>query len=492
MTQPLKSTALFAALSLAFVLGAAPPVLACRVGDPVFTSDHRSGDLEGDLADYGRIHMDAADPSCAQAATWALTAKIKNTIDARPDEFTGWLRGAHVSMIFAAALRIGANGFATKDLDNQLQRVAASYAFNRDASCGNIEGTNSCLDDYSQAAVGYAWIAAYKYRRDPNDASVATFRSAAIAQIGNFFGEVCIHSADGSPTLLCNGSVAGLADGTHETISFNHGGQMPPYGFGLMTSIASAVLGLQAAGHNYKFSSYPGQITIARALMKEMQQHVDTTVTPAAFKNDCSLISRDALGAYAFAPSFACGGPDGYQPEMYALFSFYKKKLGGVPGQGSSGVYQSSAFRASLFDIGPTSMAFFGVARHQVYGQHGHDWWVTTPAWMPFDRYNPKGFLEALSATGLAQGWACDQDAPTQSIPVDLYAGATKVTVTLVRADSASEPAVAAECGGGSYHRFWIQLPSWTRGQAISAYGLDYTWYGVTPLPCLQTGGCSW
>lgn len=465
---------------------------ACKVADPVFSASYRWNDLNGNLNDYGRIHEDADSPSCAQAATWALTSKVKNTIDTNPSEFQGWLQGAHVSLIYAAALRLGANGFATKDLDTQLRRLETNYAFTIDGGCNNVGGTNNCLDDYSQAAAGYAWIAAYKYRRGDSAAGVATFRSAAISQIGNFFNNVCIHSPTGNPTLLCNGSVAGLQAGTDEVISFNHGQQMQPYGFGLMTSIASAVIGLKASGHTYSFGSYPGQQTIAWGLMKEMQAHVDPAPSPDQFKNDCYTISRNGAGVYSFTPDRKCGGDlDNYMPEMYALYEFYRQKLGGIPNQGTPGVYQSTTFRSSHFDTSSTSMAFFGYARREVYGDHGYSWWLTTPEWMPFDSYNPKGFLEAISATGLAQGWTCDQDAPAKSNVIDLYAGASKIT-DVVRANAYSEAPIKTECNGGDYHRFWIQLPSWTQGQTITAYGLDYTWFGLTQLPCLQPGGCKW
>jgi hypothetical protein len=479
-------------LSLITLFGATAASAACRVEDPVFASYYRWSDMEGNLADYARIHEDAGNPACAQQATWALTAKVKSTIDANPGEFQDWLRGAHVSLVFSAALRIGANGFATKDLDDQLRRLETNYAFTLASDCNNIGGTNNCLDDYSQAAPGYAWIAAYKYRRGHSAASVDSFRQQAITQIGNFFNNVCIHSWTASQATLCNGSVSGLQYSNDETISFNHGGQMPPYGFGLMTSIASAVMGLKASGYTYNFASYPGQQIIAWGLMKEMQKSVDTAPTPDAFKNTCYSITRPGTD-YVFTPNFPCGGPDGYKPEMYALKPFYDLKLGGIPNANVPGIYQSSYFRTSLFNTGTTSMVFFGMARSEVYGDHGYNWWLSTPEWMPFDTADPKGYLEAISSTGLAQGWTCDPDAPTKSNVVDLYAGTTKIfSATILRADSASEAAIRTECGGGDYHRFWIQLPEWTRGQNITAYGLDYTWYGFRNLACLQAGGCRW
>jgi hypothetical protein len=54
-----------------------------------------------------------------------------------------------------------------------------------------------------------------------------------------------------------------------------------------------------------------------------------------------------------------------------------------------------------------------------------------------------------------------------------------------------SEPEVNQRCGGGSAHRFAVQLPPSARGTALTTYGLDYTWYGFTQLPC-STANCNY
>jgi len=485
------------------ILGVPASQAACKVEDPVFASYYRINDQEGNFNDYGRIHWDAdSTPSCAQKATWALTAKVKSTVDYIPPagaqrEYQDWLRGAHIALIFAAAQRLGANGYGTKELDTQLKRAADDYQFNLERNadgtiaCNNIDGTNSCIDDYAVAASGYAWIAAYKYRRNQSDPAVATFQTKARQQIDNFFQNVC-RIPSGNPTVLCKDYNLQPPTDNDQTLSFNHGQQMPPYGFGLMTSIASAVLGLGASGDTYSFTA--AQKSVARALMREMQQHVDTAPAPDVFDSTCVTVKHGTDGSYTLDSSVPkyCGGlgTDPYQPQMYALNEFYTKKIGNLP----VAPYMSTNFYSGHFNTSSTGMSFFSFSRRETYGEHGYDWWpYPGPEWMPFDKDNPIGFLEQVSSTGLAQGWTCDWDAPSKSIVIDIYAGTTKVTsgTVPVRADSFSESAIRTECRGGDYHRFWIQLPTWTKGQAITAYGLDYTWFGNLKLYCL-TGDCTW
>lgn len=90
----------------------------------------------------------------------------------------------------------------------------------------------------------------------------------------------------------------------------------------------------------------------------------------------------------------------------------------------------------------------------------------------------------------MASGWSCDQDVSGKSVHVDIYAGSTLAVHAI--ANGGSETAVNNACGGGTAHRFSVQLPSWTQGQTIIAYGLDYTWFGFTQLTCLQSPACSW
>ncbi|HSU14728.1 hypothetical protein [Longimicrobium sp.] len=456
----------------------------CRVNDGAFTSGFRN-DVNLDLNDYARIFADAENASCAEGASTALTAKVKATMDAAPTKFTEWLQGANVALIFAAANRIGANGFATQALDTQLRRVETAFAAGRDLGCTKESG-NQCVDDYSIAASGYAWIAAYKYRRGDASTGVESFRSKARTYIDSTFTAVCIHQSAGTPTL-CNG-VAGVNVGgvPPKTLSLNHGQQMPSYGFGLMTSIAATVLGLEASGAPYTFSSTK-KYTVS-LLFEEMQRAVLST--PAdSFATNCVSPYKDGSGNWQLGPAtYYCGGPDKYKPQMYRLDKFFTTYI--TTSLPTAGTYTSNSFNDNDFLLGSFDNGFYSWGRHQTYGKLGYDWIQTPREYLPFDSYDPIGYLDGVSATGVASGWTCDKDVPTKSNRVDLYSGGTFAAYGY--ANGGSEPAVNSLCNGGTAHRFAVQLPSWTQGQDIVAYGLDYTWFGFTQLTCLQSPRCAW
>jgi hypothetical protein len=166
-----------------------------------------------------------------------------------------------------------------------------------------------------------------------------------------------------------------------------------------------------------------------------------------------------------------------------------------IPASGS-GVYTSSNFDQSLF----LTSTHFGYGRLTTYRDMGGNWFPSgmvagaVPN-MPYDDHDPvDGWLDSISPSGLASGWTCDQDAPNNAIKVDLYAGDNWTFAATGYANLSSEAAVNSLCWGGFAHRFQIQLPSWSQGQNIRAYGLDYTWYGFTELHCGQDPSrpCFW
>src|SRR5436305_6158999 len=82
--------------------------------------------------------------------------------------------------------------------------------------------------------------------------------------------------------------------------------------------------------------------------------------------------------------------------------------------------------------------------------------------------YSPKGYLENVDSSGVAYGWVCDPDAPQVSSQVRLLAAGSQVGVYTT--NLSNEQAVTNACGGGTLHRFAIQLPASARGQQITAY----------------------
>ena len=88
---------------------------------------------------------------------------------------------------------------------------------------------------------------------------------------------------------------------------------------------------------------------------------------------------------------------------------------------------------------------------------------------------SPTGWIDSISSSGSASGWACDRDA-SGVISVHMYAGGQAGSGTWVGAVSAnrsSEAAINNQCGGGNKHRFVYNIPSQHKGKMIYFYGID-------------------
>lgn len=86
--------------------------------------------------------------------------------------------------------------------------------------------------------------------------------------------------------------------------------------------------------------------------------------------------------------------------------------------------------------------------------------------------YEPKGYMEAISPSGIAAGWVCDPDAPHLSTKVRLALD-DGTPIGTFTTNMANEQAVADECRGGYLHRFSVQLPTWARYRTIRAFSQD-------------------
>lgn len=508
----------FLSLAAAVVLSlvVAQNASACWTFQAAFNPTFKN-DANADLNDYGRIHQDADDANCGQAAMYSLTDKVNNHLDANSTTFQQWLDGFHVALIYGSAMRIGAQGWASQDLDNQLYELSNRFQHNTNepsGSCGNNEW-NTCMDDLTGTASGYAWMAAYMKRR-PNrwtqaevDAKIALAEQylhkalkpidpAVTAEQKN---GICLRDKPAiSPTNtytapLCNGTIAELNNGTAETFTLNGQKMMLHYGFGLVTSVASAKMGLELAGSSFAFTN--DEKTIMKALMTEVSNHFDAGTRNFSFtcvKKDLNA-QNQWLGTYT--QNVDCGW--GYQPDMYALKAFYDTKLGGIP----AGSYTSDNFNANLFELADTyttvggvnrDTKFFSYGRFETYGIQAFAWYVSNPprTWMPGDAYNPKGWIDGISPTGVVSGWACDQDMPTGRTLVDFYDANGLAYIATATANEYSGTAYQSQCGLGTAHRYTLQLPPSSKGKVLRAWALDYTWYGTTELGCSQPGGCFW
>jgi hypothetical protein len=356
------------------------------------------------LFDYGVIFEDANTTTCAAPAAVALYKKVKATLafPNYPDgsinwqagttvgPYGGWLEGANVGLIYAAALRLGANGQLTKPLVTLIDSI--SYPGNIDAYCGfgtNRAGQpniwtvqNSCMDDWAMVAHARGWQTAWKGRRSGFPNVWASQTNTAIASALNITESICSHR-QGDPlpnpapaTGPCTGSIADLDTGAATPVALHNGDAMP-YGIGLMTGIASAVVGMESTGVVKTFTA--DEVKVAKALFRNADQHTEWDPTyQYSFKGNCYSFSLSG-GALArsntcgcWEPLYGDGRTNGYQPEMFPVKNFYTSKIG-VP---MTTNFDFSYFQDSLFCDDPTNgnCIFFGPGRKAVYKTLSRDW----------------------------------------------------------------------------------------------------------------------
>jgi hypothetical protein len=523
------------AVLLTLLVSAIAPAATACVSDENFTPGWDDAqDVNARFHDYGRIHMDAEDPLCAEAAMYRLTTKVGSAIwedypnrtMRRDGAFQQWLDGYVVAIIYSAALRMGALGWASRELDKFLLTLNGVPGLDtvfmhrlQNEGCDN-EDFNTCTDDYTGTAAAYAWMSLYKERRTRGSGAAA--RTEAINKIGSAFDSVCIWSPHtlyidrlGNRVTLCDRSVANLEvpGSDAETLSVNTSQQLIAYGFGLMTSIASAHLALKETAH-YELTD--PQKKIARALFHEARKHVASLPHPGgslpqlnSFKNDClSEVSEKRTGPdyeeFHWKSDSHCGGAASYpyDPNHYQLQSYYEKTSLGIT-FGNLDEYQSGSLEDRHFSHDFGDDGDFSYGRYVTYKYHGWQWWERTDLdFMPYDDNDPIGELVGVTPTGVAYGWACDVDAANlrrkqdvRGIWVDFYRDGhvteeETLTETLATLPTTDQE-VIGKCRGGMAHNFAVQLPPESRGNKILAYGLDYTWYGHLLLPC-KNEPCSW
>ena len=201
------------------------------------TADINNGDesLGPSLNAYAIIFRDAdpRNPGCNQSAANHLEAKLIDTfgqdhpIDQvslsnsgsyrhhasafNPDTgpFQGWLEGGFPTYIFPTAMRLYTEGKVSANLEKLLDKVAEFMASNagQDANGGFVlrslapdcnltkdsEFGNNCMDDYSIAAAGFAWAAAYKtFRQKTSLPDLVGPANSAIAASFSTDSSICI------------------------------------------------------------------------------------------------------------------------------------------------------------------------------------------------------------------------------------------------------------------------------------------------------------
>lgn len=485
----------------------------CGTFDALTFGSFFRGSLNGDLNDYGVIVEDAGTAECAEEARDSLLAKVRATLGMpmhrdqlgqQVGPYQGWLEGGHLALAFAAAMEIHGRGLLTSELDRELTYAAASYRLAVEPGCGfsgeRWRGYDTCMDDYSVAASAWAWISAYEFSRGR---SAEPWASAAVYALRASLGaeSVCIHIPSSGASNPCAASVADLAAGRAQVMSLNHGQESVHYGFGLMTSVAAAVLALDYAEVLFEFTA--DEKIKANGLRHEAQRKSDPE--GLWFKKNCARNLRKEGNHWTADWDADCGESTtfGYRPRMYGLDDFYVRYVGppvttcvdfGVEQR----AYQFDVFDPSLFS--DSYLDFQNAGRRATYGLLAHRWWKEPPPMperaKPLNDFAPIGFLEEITAGGVAIGWACDRDAPETPAEVRLrYDGRDRDL--LLAAGMANEPSDGEvnEICGGAMHRFRIQLPPESIGRSVKGYVLDAASRApfVLDTRCGASGGvCAW
>lgn len=345
---------------LALVLGSAmDATAACRSAALDFTTR----DMSLELGEYGTMFREASLPECQTVVRDQLlrklrlslgeTARLDPVLGRRVRTFERWLAGANIGLAIPTVMQLNGAAIGDAQLDQAVRATIAAYRFNIDPACGtNL--LNECMDDFTQAAVAYAWSAAYT--RDPALAAVAR---AAIHDALAPEHHVCKTLVDAMPQR-CD---LAMSD---EVISFNHGFENVAYGLGLMTSISSAAIALDEAGS--PLMPTEDESRIAWGLFREGQRR--TLTDGSAFRSDCYRVA--GLELKSDSP---CADAD-YLPRMFPVRTLYERLFHNAPNE--------EPYRFDEFDPALFRTVFINDGRFAVYVELGKEWWLVRPR---LDRY---------------------------------------------------------------------------------------------------------
>ena len=355
----------------ACVITAGDSWAACRSEALTFTAR----DVSLELGEYGTLFLEASTPECRSKVHDQLLRKLRLALGAPPEldpplgravrPFERWLAGAHVGLAVPAAMQLAAAGFLDAPLDAAVVAIIDAYRFNIDPACG-ANTANACIDDYTQAAAGYAWSAAYEARSGRANRAHAFAAEARQAMHDALSADnyMCMRAADPSSLRPCDqfeDAQPGLTSGYYEILSFNHGFENVAYGIGLMTSLSSAAIALEEAGE--PFVATDEEVRVAWALFREGQRA--TADDGSTFRSNCYRVVESDVRSDSI-----CADSE-YQPRMFPVRTFYQRAFHNAPNEDP---YRFDQLDASLFHT-----AFINDGRFAVYALLGEQWWHLRP-----------------------------------------------------------------------------------------------------------------
>jgi len=245
-------------------------------------------------------------------------------------------------------------------------------------------------------------------------------------------------------------------------ISF-HTGDSIPYGFGLLTSVASASVGIKIADPN---NTNPFLDSTQQAVVQKLYNHSRSHTTyngstsPATFtwNSDCSAFTKQTDGSMVVTSTNPCGA-NTPSPKMFPLDAFINAYAPPV----ASSNPKFDMFDPNLFCDGTDGYCdFFSAGRRAVYGQMGHDWVVNPPIFSNTGLGDYTATFQTYDGHYLSarNGGGSDVNAEATSIGnnerFSVYIRSTSSqlsdgdTITIQSLGTQQGQWVAAEYGGGS------------------------------------------
>jgi hypothetical protein len=377
-----------AATTAVLLLSLSTNVLACESAN---IHTYWTGDVAGlEVNEFAFILRDAQVNACADTARIRLTSKLDSMTSAT---WKGTWMGAIVSFSLATGLILGGNGHLTDDLDTKLTKAANDYALTLQGGCGFTASTwqngNTCLEDHAIAAMGHGWRTAW-YRLTAR--AWSGDRSMALNDIRMTLsdGINCIYNKTQGldPNRgVCNSNLAALqADttGNIEMMTLNHGYQIPAYGVGMLTHVATAYVGLEVA---YEKVTSVNVSQSYRNMATQLYREGNAKATSSgAFGQNCRQLTGTAL---TDPPTTGCWDPQGgktqatgYRADMFPVAAWmdaYNIPRTLAPGQPL--IWPFVTFNASTFSD-PNGM--WGAGRKTGYYTMANQWLASVGNKPPF------------------------------------------------------------------------------------------------------------
>jgi hypothetical protein len=405
---------------------------------PSGTATYNPG-LNENFAEYGTLFQDAAKDCCVDKVQSLLLQKVHD--QNVQNGFTNkWLGGGDIYLITATALQLGAKHklfSGPGSLDEEIQTALASYNFK--PIC--VYPVNTCMDDFSAAAAGNAWAAAYE-KLNGRTAAANVYKTAAIDYLHrslSYTESVCLHPVgaacnDCLESVVDAGTLRSRIEGTHpmleriEALTYNHDFANPNYGIGLLTSMSTAVEGLRVMGALADYAPSELEAVIAQGLLRQGQTNSSTA--PPAWRNDNCLNFYSCQ--YQTCVDHTDDGP--YTPDMYPVRGFLLEKLslnGGLPLElPGPDQFPFDTFNPDAFD---TCHKDFSDARLTAYRDLGFRWPyvanavpVLGGAVTPGTNDPPQiwadvpAHMQTITGPTQLSGWAIDRESQVTSVSFQL------------------------------------------------------------------------